>query len=97
MKKFKRQFDSFLKHKLRNAQRVRSGQKPLGSRTDKSLNLIALKRGWSSPQGRVLQHALRDPVEEYFEWSVLPKRCPDPLRLRSHHGWRETHASQNID
>ena len=48
----------------------------------KAPNLIALKREMEFPDRKVeyCQYCVYAglPVEEYAEWSVIPKQCPEP-------------------
>ena len=81
----RKNFDSFTsQHKLRDAQeefteavyRFRSAEKA------NAPNLITLKREMEF-LGRKLEAYRRwfysgELIEEYVEWSVLPKRCPKP-------------------
>ena len=84
-KNLSEQFDSFTsEHKLRNAQEefVQAVYQFRAAEQAKAPNLIALKREMELLDRKVeycrqcVYAGL--PVEEYAEWSVLPKRCPEP-------------------
>lgn len=81
----RKNFDSFTsEHKLRDAQKefTQALYRFRAAKEVKAPNLIALKREMEF-LGRKLEYFRQCfyaglPVEEYAEWSVLPKRCPEP-------------------
>ena len=81
----RKNFDSFTsEHKLRDAQEeyVQAVYQFRAAEQAKGPNLIALKRQMEFLERKVeySRHCVYTglPVEEYAEWSVLPKRCPEP-------------------
>ena len=82
----RKNFDSFTSlHKLRDAQEefTRAVYRFRAAEEANARNLIALKREMEF-LGRKLEFYRQcvytgQPIEEYAEWSVLPKRCPKPV------------------
>ena len=82
----RKNFDSFTsQHKLRDAQEefTEAVYRFRAAEEANARNLIALKREMEF-LGRKLEFYRQcvytgQPIEEYVEWSVLPKRCPKPV------------------
>ena len=82
----RKNFDSFTsQHKLRDAQEefTEAVYRFRAAEEANARNLIALKREMEF-LGRKLEFYRQcvytgQPIEEYAEWSVLPKRCPKPV------------------